>query len=1089
MTNLEPTIGQRERRTQQRIVELLRKPVGQGGLGYIYLGDWTEDVQTSPIIGERLKTFLTKTQQHSDKLADRAIFEMSNLALDKTKRLYDLNRDLYEALRYGIKLREEHGENKKTIQLIDWDNPQNNDFAFAEEVTVDMGRYKKRPDIVLYVNGIALGVLELKRSSVDVSEGIRQNLDSQKKDFIQRFYGPVQLVMAGNDTQGLRYGTIETPEKYYLQWKEEREHADKPNELVTPEDGVKVLLPVKDAAGDDSHATQITQFAPRLDFDLSCVCRKDRLLEIIQDFTVFDRGVKKLCRPNQYFGVRAAQRFVGRKEGGILWHTQGSGKSLSMVWLAKWIKENVSGSRVLVITDRTELDEQIEKVFLGVGEKGIVRTSSGSDLIASLQGKLKRKNFPSEPSLICSLVHKFGHQTSSKKSNKASDQDIEKYLEELQKALPKDFKVKGDFFVFVDEAHRTQSGKLHAAMKKLIPNATFIGFTGTPLLKKDSQTSLEVFGRYIHTYKFDQAVRDEVVLDLRYEARDIDQRLGSKKKIDAYFEAKTAGLTDVARAELKKRWGTLQRVFSSQERLEQIANDIVFDMQTKPRLMDGTGNAMLVCSSIYEACRYYEIFEKTDLKNRIAIVTSYEPTAASIKGEESGEGETERLRQYAVYRRMLSQWFAEPDEDKALARIEDFETQVKERFIDEPGQMKLLIVVDKLLTGFDAPSATYLYIDKQMQDHGLFQAICRVNRLDGETKDYGYIIDYKDLFKSLKTSIKDYTEGALDGYAKEDVDGLLEDRLLKGKEDLDEALDQVKAICEPVAAPRGRKQYYAYFAAETSGDTAQLKENEPRRLAFYKHAARLVRTYAAIAGDMAEAGYTAAQIVQIKKDVVFYEKLREELKIFSGDAIDLKRYEPAMRHLLDSYVRAEASEKLSDFENKTLVQLVVENGVDALPDVLPDEIADNEEAMAETIENNVRKLIVDKNPINPKYYESMSALLDGLISKRRSAAIKYAEYLKKISELAANVFHGEGSKEYPALLQNREQKAIYDNFGQDPTRAIQIDAAIRTARQDDWKGNRMKERKVRVAIQKMLPDSTDEEIEALMNLALQQEGY
>lgn len=1062
MSNLEPTIGQRERRTQQRIVQLFGKPVDQGGLGYTYLGDWTDSVQDSPIVPDRLRAFLSNTQQYSDKLTDRAIFELTSLALDKTKRIYDLNRDLYEMLRYGIKIREEHGENKQTIWLIDWEHPERNDFAIAEEVTVDMGRYKKRPDIVLYVNGIALGVLELKRSYVDVSEGIRQNLDSQQKKFIQRFYGPVQLVMAGNDTQGLRYGTIETPEKYYLQWKEEKEFDDKPNESVKPTD-------------------------PRLDFDLSCVCRKDRLLEIIQDFTVFDRGVKKLCRPNQYFGIRAAQRFVGRKEGGIIWHTQGSGKSLSMVWLAKWIKENVTGSRVLVITDRTELDEQIEKVFLGVGEKGIVRTSSGSELIAALQGKLSRKNFPSEPSLICSLVHKFGQQTS--RSNEVSNQDIEKYLEELQKALPKDFKVKGDFYVFVDEAHRTQSGRLHAAMKKLIPDATFIGFTGTPLLKTDKQTSLEVFGRYIHTYKFDEAVRDEVVLDLRYEARDIDQRLGSREKIDAYFEAKTAGLTDVAKAELKKRWGTLQRVFSSQERLEQIANDIVFDMQTKPRLMDGTGNAMLVCSSIYEACRYYEIFEKTDLKGRIAIVTSYEPTAASIKGEESGEGETERLRQYAVYRRMLSEWFDEPDEDKALTRIEDFEKEVKERFIDEPGQMKLLIVVDKLLTGFDAPSATYLYIDKQMRDHGLFQAICRVNRLDGETKDYGYIIDYKDLFKSLKTSIKDYTEGALDGYAKEDVEGLLEDRLQKGKEDLDEALDQVKAICEPVVAPRGQKQYFAYFAAEESGNTTQLKENEPKRLALYKHVGRLVRAYAAIASDMVEAGYTATEIERIKQDVVFYEKLREELKVFSGDAIDLKRYEPAMRHLLDSYVRADESRKLSDFENKSLVQLIVENGVDALPDAVPEGIAEDQEAMAETIENNVRKLIVDKNPINPKYYETMSALLDDLIAQRRAAALKYAEYLEKIKQLAGQVFHGEGGTDYPDSLKTAAQRAIYDNFGQDETRAIQLDAAIRTARQDNWKGNRMKERKVRVALSKMLPDATDDEIGDLLNLALQQEEY
>ncbi|WP_267283826.1 type I restriction enzyme subunit R domain-containing protein [Marinobacter sp. LV10R520-4] len=242
-----------------------------------------------------------------------------------------------------------------------------------------------------------------------------------------------------------------------------------------------------------------------------------------------------------------------------------------------------------------------------------------------------------------------------------------------------------------------------------------------------------MFGSYIHTYKFDEAVADGVVLDLRYEARDIDQHVTSQKKVDDWFEAKTRGLSNLGKTQLKQKWGTLQKVLSSKSRLQQIVNDILLDMDTKPRLMSGYGNAMLVCSSVYQACKAYEMFSQSDLAGKVAIVTSFQPTAASIKGEETGEGLTEKLFKYDIYRKMLADYFEQP-EDKAAARVAEFELEVKKRFVDEPGQMRLLIVVDKLLTGFDAPSATYLYIDKQMLDHNLFQAICRVSQPFGRRR-------------------------------------------------------------------------------------------------------------------------------------------------------------------------------------------------------------------------------------------------------------------------------------------------------------------------------------------------------------------
>jgi type I restriction enzyme R subunit len=383
---------------------------------------------------------------------------------------------------------------------------------------------------------------------------------------------------------------------------------------------------------------------------------------------------------------------VKRREGGIIWHTQGSGKSLIMVWLAKWIREHVPAARVLLVTDRTELDDQIEKVFLGVSE-GIYRTKSGTDLVRVLNTDTEW--------LVCSLIHKFG------RGDDLSDADLQTYIKDIKSHLPKGFSPKGEFFVFVDECHRTQSGKLHRAMKTLLPGAMLIGFTGTPLLKLDKQKSIEVFGPYIHTYKYDEAVRDGVVLDLQYEARDIDQNLTSQEKIDQWFEIKTRGLTDLARAELKRRWGTMQKVLSAQARLEKIVADILLDMELRDRLRSGRGNALLVTSSIYSACRFFEMFNKTDLAGRCAIITSYAPQPSDIKGEETGEGLTERLRQYDIYRKMLAEHFEAP-EDAAMHKVEQFEKEVKKRFIHEPGQMKLLIVVDKLLTGFDAPPATYL---------------------------------------------------------------------------------------------------------------------------------------------------------------------------------------------------------------------------------------------------------------------------------------------------------------------------------------------------------------------------------------------
>jgi len=1010
-------IGKSERITQNRIIQLFQKE-----LHYDYLGNWEEEMRTQPIEEGLLFRFLTQSQGYSDTLARKAVDKLVNAAGNIHNGLYEVNKQTYHMLRYGVSITEEAGQLSERVWFINWSEPHNNHFAVAEEVTVK-GKFDKRPDIVLYVNGIALGVLELKRSKVGVTEGIRQNLDNQKPEFIQKYFTTMQFVLAGNDTQGLRYGTIETSEKYYLQWKEE---CDKAYEYLL-----------------DKHLVQL--------------CEKNRLLELIHDFVVFDKGIKKLCRPNQYFGVKAAQSRIRSRQGGIIWHTQGSGKSLTMVWLTKWIREHIKDARVLIITDREELDDQIEKNFIGVDEN-IYRTSSGRDLLSTLNVK--------EEWLICSLVHKFGRNS--------EEGDYDTFIEDIKRNLGKDFKAKGDIYVFVDECHRTQSGKLHDAMKTILPDALFIGFTGTPLLKKDKQKSIEVFGPYIgNPYKFDEAVEDGVVLDLLYEARDVEQFVTDQQSIDEWFEAETKGLNDVAKTQLKRQWGTMQKVLGSKSRLEKIVFDILKDFKVKPRLSTGEGNAMLVSGSVYQACKYYELFQHAGLKE-CAIITSYEPHHADMKGEETGEGSpTDNLLKYEIYIKMLGG-----------KTTEQFEAEAKAKFVKEPAKMKLLIVVDKLLTGFDAPSATYLYIDKSMQDHGLFQAICRVNRVDTEDKEYGYIIDYKDLFNSLTKSIKDYTSGAFDLYDEDDVKGLLTNRYEASKERLETALETVIAICEPVH-PQDEPSFIRYFCGNTENPD-DLKATEEKRVALYKAVVALIRAYANIANEMHKAGFTEEETENIKQQVQYYSDLRDTIKRASGDYVDLKRFEPGMRQLMDMYLDAKSSRKISDLDNKSLVELIVKLGQE-VEESEESQRKKKQQSIAETIENNVRKVIIEESQTNPKYYEKLSKLLDELIQQRKAQTLAYQEYLKKITELANNLNNGGSSTNYPASLKTPAQKALYDNLEEDENLSLVLDSTIQYTKNAGWRDGGIREKKVKLAVLAVLKDEA--KTEEMMKIIKAQNEY
>jgi type I restriction enzyme R subunit len=994
-------VGKPERATQNRVIALFRDQ-----LKYRYLGDWSDRPANSNIDEKLLADYLSGAGYSPEQIS-RAIYLLKTEAENPNRSLYENNKAVYSYLRYGVPVKTEAGKVTETVKLINWAEPGKNDFVIVEEVTL-RGNFERRPDLVLYINGIAVAVIELKNSYVSIGDGIRQLLSNQQKEFNEWFFATVQIVFAGNDSEGLRYGTIGTPEKYFLKWKEDEQDN--------------------------------TGF--KLDKYLLKMCQKERLIELLFDFVLFDGGVKKLPRVHQYFGIKKAQEHTNAYEGGIIWHTQGSGKSIVMVLLAKWILENKPNARVLILTDRDELDKQIERVFTDAGE-AIYRTSSGHDLMAQL-GQAK-------PRLLCSLVHKFG---------KKGVDDFDAFIEELKKQPSP---AVGELFIFVDECHRTQSGKLNKTMKALLPGAVFIGFTGTPLLMKDRQTSIEVFGSYIHTYKFGEAVEDEVVLDLVYEARDIAQELGSPKKIDAWFEAKTKALNDWQRAALREQWGTMQKVLSSRSRMERVVEDIVFDFSVKPRLASERGNAMLVASSIYEAAKYFELFNKTVFKGRCAVVTSYNPQAQDVTLEETGANtETEKQFLFNTYTALLKDIVAKPGKTKT----ETYEDEVKNLFVKQPANMRLLIVVDKLLTGFDAPSCTYLYIDKSMQDHGLFQAICRTNRLDGDDKTFGYIVDYKDLFKKVRGAMAVYTSELdhSDGGANPEV--LLQDRLKKGRERLDEALEAIALLCEPVEPPKGELEHIHYFCGNTEIPD-DLQAHEPQRVALYKSTAALVRAYANIADDLPDAGYTDAQIAGMKKDVERTLKLREIIRQASGETIDLKAYEADMRHLIDTYIEADAPRTISDFGEMGLLDLIVKSGIADAINKLPPGIKSNRGAVAETIANNVRSKIIKEHLNDPAFYDKMSALLNEILADLKALRIGYEEFLKRIADLAKQVQAGKGA-DTPEKLNTPGKRALYNNLNQDEALALTIDETVRRVRPNAFRGNQAKENVIKAALLPLL---------------------
>ena len=1004
---------QKEREYQNALIKRFQEE-----LGYTYLGNWqyakganvnNMGVANSPILDDEVRSFLKEQGRTEMQIEDVLVKlkDKARLGDSKMSSLIQCNTDLYDTLIMGIKSQPSPEENYEEVMFFDFDHPQNNHFAIAEEVSyIDplLGK-NKRPDIVVYVNGIALAVIELKRSLVNYEEGIKQHL-SNERDFIPSFFTTTQFTIASNDDVEFRYGTIGTPLPFWCKWKRD---TNKVGDTITEKE------------------------AYRLFFD------KENFMFFFHYGVLNDGGIKKVLRPHQIYAIKAAAKRMPQKESGVIWHSQGSGKSLTMVALASYIQKNFSNPRVVVITDRKELDLQLAGTFVKGGNK-LHHAESCSDLLDTLN--------KGDEWLICSLIHKFGahkHNDEAEKDESGTKVSLDEYLNELQTIIDKKygnhFSVKGDnIFVFVDECHRTQSGRLHEAMRAIMgKEVMLIGFTGTPLLKKDKgdpynaikSMSERTFGSYIHKYLHKQAVEDKVILDLQYEYRNVEQQLTSKEKIDQKLAALTAGreLTPEQKQMVEERWATMERIYSTKERIERIGYSILDDLNYGLLKHDWC-NAMLIAGSIFQAYRYYKFFSSSDLKGRCAVVTSYDPTDSDIANNSADNNKTTEAK-------FKYDWAKKSFEEAGVKNADEYEKWAKELFVKRPAQMKLLIVVNKLLTGFDAPCATILYIDNEIKDHTLFQAVCRVNRLGEDIKDdkgdiivkthkeFGRIVDFKNLFSSIENVVTKFNDGSgFEGLDDVDIDGLLDSAVNKCKEKLlavTEAYEGLKTIWESKSL-NDLEALSEYYIKEYDGE----EPAQARRNIMYSITGSMVTAYNNMSDYFSKTDFTAEQINHFASLSREAGTVQRKVKQKSGDDFDPKTLDPDMRQLLDQHIRAEDAETFipssADFSFLDLINDSTDTK-EATEKAIH-EAGGNANGAAEAIEGKARRVNTDWNSGDAEEYKLFSDKLQALLEELKARNATAKEKIEALIEHIKAIKHGNDA---PSDLANRRSKALWNN--------------------------------------------------------------
>ncbi|MBS4171824.1 type I restriction endonuclease subunit R [Bacillus sp. FJAT-49736] len=975
--------------SQKPAIEVLQS------IGYEYIAPEHAEIMRGNLNNVLLRTVLEekvkefnfyeykgKTYKFSDSNIQQAIRDLDEQLTDG---LIKTNEKIFDTLMLGRTYTEFLTDGSKksfTIQFVDWENFQNNVFHVVEEFSVERmdGRGNVRPDIVLFVNGIPFAVIECKKASISMEQGISQMIRNQGKDYVPQLFKFVQIVMSTNKNE-TKYATCNTPKKFWSVWKEEQELW-----LGTLLDNnIKGRMPTMQ------------------DKNIISLFHPERLLELTHFFTLFDKDVKKVTRYQQYFAIKEIIKTIeerdeeGNRQSGVIWHTQGSGKSLTMVMLAKYILSDLSdfNPQVVVVTDRVELDKQIHKTFNHTRLKAS-RATSGSHLVSLINDN--------NADIVTTLVHKF--DTASTKQKPIQSKDI---------------------FILVDESHRTQYGELHIKMKKVFPNACYLGFTGTPLMKKEKSTMIK-FGKLIHTYTIADGVRDKAIVPLLYEGKMVEQSV-NRQAIDNRLEMITRNLNGKQKEDVMKKWSIFERIASSDQRISMIAFDINQHFLDNYKTQGNQFKGMLATNSKIEAIRYLEAFEELEDLNCAVVVSPPDQREGHETVDEESKDKVQRF-----WKRMMDRY----------GTPEAYEDAIKEEFINGD-EIDLLIVVDKLLTGFDAPRATVLYIDKSMKEHTLLQAIARVNRLY-EGKDYGFILDYRGLLEKLDQALEMYSGAGLENFDPKDIKGAIHD-VISVIGQLRQCHSDLQQLFAPVKNKKDAEEFEVFL------------EDEELRSEFNDVLSKFGRNLGiALESEKIYISLPPGELQIYKKDLKFYQELRKSVKLRYSDTIDHKEYEAKMQKLMDNYISAEQVIRIT-------------NPVDILNEKAFEEELNrlgSKRAKADAIRTRLTKSVSKKWDENPAFYKKFSKRIEEAIQAYKDKRISESEYLNKMKDIMKDYRKGESDDNYPdAIKKNQNAQAfygvtkdimsevketsqIYDVLG---NLALKMDNIIKEYKKVDWHDN------------------------------------